>query len=229
VEAYPNGWYRIIITFTTAATPITLFGGVYISASNGALQGVNPAGNDCYIWGIQSELGSFATSYIPTTTGTLARSADACSITGSAFSGFYNQSEGTFASEAMITNLVGGNRGVITIDNGTTLHHIRHNYVAAVGGFITTIKANDADTLLGVIAGSASTTQKRATAYSGTSFANVVNGGVPATATRTMPTGLNVMRIGSVLSGSLYLSGHISSIRYYRKRLSNAKLQALTV
>lgn len=28
---------------------------------------------------------------------------------------------------------------------------------------------------------------------------------------------------------SLFLNGHIASIRYYKKRLANAKIQALTV
>jgi len=73
VDAYPNGWYRVSVTFTTAATPITIYGGVYVSTSNGTLSSTPTAGLDCYIWGIQAETGSFPTSYIPTTTGTLAR------------------------------------------------------------------------------------------------------------------------------------------------------------
>jgi hypothetical protein len=44
-----------------------------------------------------------------------------------------------------------------------------------------------------------------------------------------MPTGLNAMKIGNLADGSFYLSGHIAAIRFYKKRLPDAKLQALTV
>jgi hypothetical protein len=229
VDAYPNGWYRVIITFTTAATPITLHGGVYISASNGVLQEANTAGNNCYIWGIQSELGSFATSYIPTTTSSLARSADVCSITGANFTSFYNQSEGTLLSEASIANLVGNNRGIVQIDDDLTNNFIRHVYGVADGGFRSLIRANiDTPTALSVVTGAASTIQKRVIAYAGTSFASSANGAAVETATRTMPTGLNNIKIGYLFTGLFYLSGHIASIRYYKKRLPNAKLVTLT-
>ncbi len=229
VDAYPNGWYRVIITFTTAATPITLFGGVYISASNGALQESSTAGNNCYIWGIQSELGSFPTSYIPTTTGSVVRSADVCSITGANFTSFYNSTSGTLLSEASIANLIGNNRGIVQIDNGTNGSFLRHVYSSAEGGFTSIIRAgSDTPTLLSTILGTASTIQKRIIAYEGTSFASATNGGAVATATRTMPTGLNAMKIGNLAEGSFYLSGHIAAIRYYKKRLPNAKLAQLT-
>jgi hypothetical protein len=187
------------------------------------------AGLDCYIWGIQAETGSFPTSYIPTTTGTLARGADVCNITGDDFSGFYNSTAGTLLSEVMIANLVGDNRGIVQMDDGTNNTIIRNSYGLANGGFHSIIRANaDASTTLSVVAGTASTIQKRVIAYEGTAFASTTNGGVVATATRTMPVGLNAMRIGNLVGGSFYLSGHIAAIRFYKKRLPNAKLVTLT-
>ena len=50
----------------------------------------------------QLEAGAFATSYIPTTTATATRAADVASITGTAFSSFYNQTEGTVFAEANV-------------------------------------------------------------------------------------------------------------------------------
>jgi hypothetical protein len=229
VDAYPNGWYRVSVTFTTAATPVTIYGGVYVSTSNGTLSSTPTAGLDCYIWGIQAETGSFPTSYIPTTTGTLARGADVCNITGDDFSGFYNSTAGTLLSEVMIANLVGDNRGIVQMDDGTNNTIIRNSYGLANGGFHSIIRANaDASTTLSVVAGTASTIQKRVIAYEGTAFASTTNGGVVATATRTMPVGLNAMRIGNLVGGSFYLSGHIAAIRFYKKRLPNAKLVTLT-
>ena len=40
-------------------------------------------------------------------------------------------------------------------------------------------------------------------------------------------TGLSTLRIGSLV-GPFYVGGHIAAIRYFRKRLPNAKLQSLT-
>jgi len=176
----------------------------------------------------QLEVGAFATSYIPTTTASVVRSADVCSITGGDFSGFYNNPAGTLLTKAMIANLVDNNRATAQIDNGSNLHVIRHTYSIADGGFNTTISANDTATRLAIIAGTASVIQKRITAYEGTSFAAVTNGGVVATATRTMPLGLNAIIIGNLVGGSFYLNGHIAAISFYKKRLPDAKIQALT-
>jgi hypothetical protein len=125
--------------------------------------------------------------------------------------------------------LVGNNRGIVQIDDDLTNNFIRHVYGVADGGFRSLIRANiDAQTALSVVTGAASTIQKRVIAYAGTSFASSANGAAVETATRTMPTGLNNIKIGYLFTGSFYLSGHIASIRYYKKRLPNAKLVALT-
>ena len=51
-------------------------------------------------WGAQSEAGTFATSYIPTTTAAVTRAADSApAMTGTNFSSWYNQPEGTFVLE----------------------------------------------------------------------------------------------------------------------------------
>jgi hypothetical protein len=185
--------------------------------------------NLIYIFGAQLEAGSFPTSYIPTTTASVVRSTDVCSITGSAFTGFYNNAAGTFVSEAMIANLTGNNRGIAQIDSGTTDNFIRHSYSLADGGFISSMRSNtDTPNILAIAAGAASVIQKRAIAYEGTSFASATNGGSVATSTRTFPVGLNALRIGSLTSGAFFLNGHIAAVRFYKKRLSDQKLQALT-
>jgi hypothetical protein len=203
--AYPT---RTTLTFTPTAGSLTL------TVTGSVTQA-------------QLEVGSFPTSYIPTTIGPATRSADVCSITGSAFNGFYNQPEGTFFASAMIANLVNENRGIAQIDNGDNLHHIRFVYGNTNGGFHNSVRANDTTTQLGNNAGSSNVSQKLIISYQGTSYAGTVNGATVTTATRTQPTGLSTLRIGS-LAGPFYVGGHIAAIRYFRKRLSNAKLQSLT-
>jgi hypothetical protein len=60
---------------------------------------------DVLVWGAQVETGSVSTSYIPTSGSTVTRAADDLVISGSAFSDFYNASEGTFYFEGVPQNL----------------------------------------------------------------------------------------------------------------------------
>lgn len=233
IQAFPNGWYRVSVV--VSGVPSSCFTTLY--PSNAVWNGtsdirqtlVASGTNLIYIFGAQVELGSFPTSYIPTTTAALTRSADVCSITGANFTNIYNNSSGTFISDSMIANLIGDNRGIAQIDSGTSDNVIRHQYSSSIGGFNTLLRANvDTPTILSAATGAVSTIQKRATAYVGTSFTSATNGGSVTTATRTFPVGLNTLRIGSISAGSLVLNGHIARIQYFKKRLPNAKLQSLT-
>ncbi len=225
ITSFGNGWYRCTVQSTSATQ--TFF---RMSVDGTTVSYLGDGASGVFIWGAQLEAGSFATSYIPTTTGSVVRSADACSITGANFTSFYNSTSGTLLSEASISNLISSNRGIVQIDNGTNGSFLRHVYSFAEGGFTSIIRAGaDTPTVLSIILGTASTIQKRIIAYEGTSFASVTNGGAVATATRTMPTGLNAMKIGNLAESPFYLSGHIAAIRFYKKRLPNAKIQALTV
>ena len=176
----------------------------------------------------QLETGSFATSYIPTTTASVIRSADVCSISGSAFTGFYNQSEGSFACNYAITTGFTGNRYAASIEDtigGTQNGFIfRSTNVAAMfvagSGPISTI---------GAVSTGAS---KHILAYSGINEFVYVKDSVVGTTTGsgTRDPSLPIrMSIGALEGFNAFtLCGHIARIQYFRKRLPNAKLQALT-
>lgn len=90
IEDYGNGWLRCSITYTTSST--TAF--FRISLSNGTTTSF--AGNNTnglFVWGAQLEAGSYATSYIPTTSASVTRNADVISKTG--ISSLIGQTEGT--------------------------------------------------------------------------------------------------------------------------------------
>jgi len=164
----------------------------------------------------QLETGSFATSYIPTTTAALTRSADICSITGADFTGFYNQPEGTM----IIHGDSAGSNGSRWCATGPTrafeiLGKTTISYFESSGGTVNSI-------------GSISLPTKFGLACKLNDFQGVRNGtlgGVDAIATMPSPTALN---IGSLLAPSDWLNGCIISLRYYKKRLPNAKLTQLT-
>ena len=180
------------------------------------------------IWGVQLEQGSFPTSYIKTTGSTATRSADVASIPVADFG--YNQSEGTvvasyhaFSGQGSTTRIAALNDGstsnsiqMALLDAGTTYHEVRSGGTAVV----TTV-------LAGTITDDALT--KTALASSLDDYAGTTNGGTVGTDTSgAMPIGITTLNIGSHYSGNFPFNGHIKSIRYYPRRLSNAQLVQLT-
>ena len=173
---------------------------------------------------LQLEQGAFATSVIPTTTATATRAADVASITGTNFSSWYNQTEGTvFAEGAVAQPNSGGNQFVFrTSDNGY------NNSVALniqSGGFASIATASGG-VFDGVATSSATlianTTAKFAGAYATNNLGVSLNGATVATDTSaTMPTALNRLDIGSDHIGSNRIkAGTIKRLTYWPTRLS---------
>jgi hypothetical protein len=226
IQAYPNGWYRCSITGTaTSAGGNYLIGGY--SGGNQTYTGLN--GPAFYLYGAQVEAGSSPTSYIPTTTGSVVRSADVCSISGASFSGMWNQPEGTFLSRTQKTS-TNPNAFVISASDGGFNNEtdLRYNSVSQVAALIN---VSGASQVTGVQANITSGSEvKQSIAYKLNDCAYAANGASPILDTSALIPTVDRLTIGNVaVTGqAFYLNGTISSIRYYRKRLPNAKLVTLT-
>jgi hypothetical protein len=187
-----------------------------------------------YIWGAQLEAGSGPpTSYIPTTTATVTRAADVASITGSNFSSWYNQTEGTVFADSVQANITPVSRIVSASDN-TTSNRIGLTRASASSGNInfTVTNAGTAQ-VAGVLLGSslvAGTSNKVAAAYKAADFAGSVNGLASVTqGTGTVPGSLTQLTIGNgdVLSNNP-MNGTIKRLTFWPTRLSNTTLQQIT-
>lgn len=226
VDAYPNGWYRVSVTFTTAATPVTTFCGVYISQSGGTIPAFSAAGLNAYIWGIQVELGSFPTSYIPTTAAATIRSADVYNITNTA--PFWNSSEFTLLTKAnFLSSGVDAYASNFNITSG--FFGVRRPNTNQAVGIIRSSGVN-ADIPFGANGSFTTGSMRMALAHSTGQQAGSLNGAVTIQQNSAFaPTSNPIFNIGSSnTSASSAINGHIASIKYFRNRLPNVQLQALT-
>lgn len=216
-----NGWYRCSITASYPSSNILNFIVISATADNSVTR---VAGSAYAVWGAQIEAGAFPTSYIPTTTASVVRSADICSISGSDFTSFYNQSEGTMLVNAFTP--ANGDRTIFAADDNTANEMIRLRTEGTNPFFKVTDGGSELVTIdSGTVV--ANTTFKLVGAYKLNDFASSINGGAAVTDTSgTIPT-VDRLRIGAGQSGNT-MCGCISSLRYYKKRLPNAKLVTLT-
>ena len=219
IEDYGSGWYRCILTTTTTAT--TLSTRIAPCAGDEDASGVGT----CYLYGAQLEQGSFPTSYIPTSGSTATRSADIASIPVSAFG--YNQKAGSVVVEFEV-KAKSATDYLVTLDDGSTsniivskAHTSNHNLVLSGGSVQANIDAGD------IVIGDLT---KIALSFAEDDFSVTIDGGsVSSDSSGTMPTGITSLGIGYGGGGAGYLqSGHIKSIQYYPRRLTNAQLQEIT-
>ena len=91
MEAYPNGWYRCSITFTSGTDGNQGVQFYMVNPSNStSMNDANANGEEIYYWGAQLEQGSFPTSYITTSGSTATREVDTAQINNIQF---HNASE----------------------------------------------------------------------------------------------------------------------------------------
>ena len=220
-----NGWYRCVATGTTALVSTTWN---IRPAVDGNVTYTGDGTSGIYIWGAQLEAGAFPTSYIPTTTAQVTRSADVALIQGSNFSSWYNPNESTIFVSPTITSARTSDPTFIRIDDGTDANRVQIGTGASFtvfNSFIITSNVSQGGNTNSI---SPLGTTKVAFGFTTNSSVNSVNGSVGTTDTSVaMPSGINRLLVGSG-SGTSYMNGHIRQVAYYPRRLQNSELVALT-
>jgi hypothetical protein len=228
IISYPNGWFKCSVSgpISSDENRIIFLNGMTLN-------------EEFYIWGSQLELGSFPTSYIPTSGSAVTREPDITKITGTNFSSWYNQNEGTIVYESALTHfprnlayrrLFSINAGTgsqdnvihaIAVESNTTvLSAIWNNsspqytqYSRGLSNYV----ANDLKFTIGYKDNDVRSYIESAGFLDAVADNNV-----------TIPKSMVRFDIGHVLDVSHPAKLHVKQIRYYPERLTNDQLQELT-
>lgn len=224
VQTGPSGWYRLILVFTSSAdTTLRVEFGADTDNDATALSYAGDGTSGLHLWGAQVEVGAFPSSYIPTTTVAVDRTADSCIRTlGSEFSA----TAGTVAVTGFASGGQDASVGQIiwAFDDGTTANPTRLLRPAAsdTARFVVVSAATLDSTFTN------STLFKSGSGWALDNFATSFNGGAVLTDTLgAVSPGLLTLGIGCGATGT-QMNGHIRKFDYWPTRLANATLQQLS-
>jgi hypothetical protein len=233
-----SGWYRCSMQVVSNATGSSFFAfGIVPLANSARFTAYNGIiGYGIFLWGAQLEAGSFATSYIPTTTSALARSADVCSITGANFTGMWNALEGSLFTSAIFNAPVAyaNAQSIIDVNDTTAANRLRivKNGGTSFMSFSNTSASSQNVNIITATAQQPFSVSKSSVGFKVNDYVYYLNNSqVGADTLGAMIVSPTTFTIGdfSAAVGPRPINGTISSIRYYRKRLDNSKLASLTV
>ena len=242
IVEFPNGWFRCIITGTTAgsgSTGKTAFSFSSALDGNASVSAITADGtNGGYVWGHQVEAGAFVTSYIPTDLSTATRGNELYQITGEDFSDFYNQDEGTIVTEhSIVTGVASGdNTYVYQVDDGNDLnvafrlldHNSAHGDVLRAYGFLSNnwnsplygsqTSTPDHDSFLKVAVG-----------IKKDDFGINFFGGTTYTDTSgDINVDMTQITLGNHRGGTAPLQGYLKRFIYYPQKLTTNQLKTIT-
>jgi len=172
----------------------------------------------------QLEQGAFAASVIPTSGSTVTRAADVASISGSNFSSWYRQDEGTVFAEVPQANFVAGR--ILQFSDGTTTN--RQDLAFSNSKLLAFVNTGGSSQVNALTDNTITNSAKCSYGYKADDFAWVLNGESPKTDnTGTLPT-VDRLTIGARIDSPGHLNGTIRRLTYWPQRLPNETLQTIT-
>jgi hypothetical protein len=219
-----NGWFRVTLTTTPAA--VTFIFQLRLLDNSGNLVYTGNGTSGLFVWGAQLEAGSYATSYIPTTSAIVTRNADVISKTG--ISSLIGQTEGTMFIDTYIDNISSQtNDPVLCYIKGTSaeayIEIFDNGKVDAIFYDGTNVTCN-----ISVSIGLTNGRHKFAFAYKTNDFTLFLDGVQIGTDTNgSASASLNQFGL-QYYDNSLIEKQYVNSSQLWKTRLTNAELAELT-
>jgi hypothetical protein len=221
-----NGWYRYVIVMQATTGSGTVFGSIGPAESSSSYASYTGAvDKNIYAWGTQFEVGSFATSYIPTVASTVTRNADIATMTGTNFSDWFNAPEGAFMAQFWSIGT-----GGFVIQAGTannfnsriTIGVSPNNFIVSNSGGANQAALGNTS-LIGAVA-------KICGTYKVDSFAASLNGATTLTDTSGVVAAPDSLALGyrNTSSPNGFFSGWLQKVNFWPQRLTNNEVQAFS-
>ena len=225
IVAFANGWYRVSWTFTTTTSAPGNRGDYWTIKTN-----VADGTNGVYVVGAQLEAGATASSYIPTTTAAATRNADVAQITGTNFSSWYRQDEGTLFCDALGLGAgvpVSDFQSLATFSDGTNATRIELGYLSASSAYWNLRSAGSSSVEISPTVSAAR--RLLAASYSSALAEISVNGAAALSDSSVTVPLVNKLDIGGANGAAIKeFNGHIRRLTFWPQRLDNATIQSLS-
>ena len=218
IESVGNGWYRI--SATTNGTSGTKAMGYSLVNNSNQTTFVGTGTSSAYFWGAQFEVGSYATSYIPTTSASVTRNADVISKTGA--TSLIGQTEGTLFLD-LYFELKQQSNFLIQLTDGT--NDFIELYIA--GGIMYFSGYNGASQWT-ISTSLTDARHKIAYAYKANDIALYVDGVLIGTDTSAAIPTCNNLYLNQDLFGQYNQQQYYNAAALWKTRLTNAQLATLT-
>jgi hypothetical protein len=212
IEEVGNGWYRCSVTASTSSTAYLAFGVI------------GNTGSTAYAWGAQLEAGSYATSYIPTTSASVTRNADVISKTG--ISSLIGQTEGVLFCDIDLDADGSAFRVLVNLLGATSSEYITINSYNTTGYIYADISNTTNQAL--IVSSINSGRCRVALAYKNNDIALYINGTLIGTDTSATIPATSAIALNYLTSLGVERMNNIYSIALWKTRLTNDQLTALT-
>ena len=227
IEDYGNGWYRCSVQMTSG-TPLSHYIGMVDNGSAARLASSSST-NSFWAYGMQSEIGSYPTSYIPTYGASASRAGDANCVTASPSTSLFGQTEGTiFCEYTPVSDNTTNQSRFIRLRNSSNSNQIymQHNALNNINAVVF----NGSNQFVGQTPTgyvSVGNTYKFALGYKDGDYVFYANGVQIEAGTATGLGTLTIDRL-DLDNANISKSSKVNQALVFKTRLTNAELAALT-
>jgi hypothetical protein len=218
-ELYSNGWYRV--SFQTPTLTALYKYSVRVSETGDGTSGI-------YVWGFQAEAGSYATSYIPTTSASVTRNADVISKTG--ISSLIGQTEGTaFIDYIPKSNYHLAEQNLLTLYNSSSIDNNNIQFFVNSSQQIVIYVLSSGSVVANINTGvSALNSHKIALGYKANDLIVYIDGIQVGSDTSLTVPALNSIVLNNYAVGNYMSASAFKNVTLWKTKLTNEQLAQLT-